>query len=489
MNIRRLCRGALEPGLLVAVVFAPWAFGSAFAWSAMTLTVLGMGIGLLAVIAGTGRDEPRRPLHRAFGIAWVAFLAYVLISAVNARATAEISDGGVSLIYRECLRWLPHSYDAPRAWMALAKHLAVAGLFLAVWRLATASMAEEQDGSGRDWPRWLVRLLWVLSISSAVLALVSIAQRLSGTNRLLFLIPRVLPGGAINGVSSFGPYPYQANGAQYFNLLWPLTLGFWWCQHQQILERTGVRPRYGSSPLTLLPFAAALMIACAFLSNSRGGALVCMAQLGGVLLVVVARGRTIPRHIRFGLIGGIAIALAIAAGGWSRLWQRFEQLNDGMSGRAAIYVQARQMAAEFQPWGSGGDSFRRLSDLYSDPEQLKWEAFVHNDWLEAYLSYGAVGSVLLGLIALLGVLAWIRGPWLEISSIFAPFALLSLGGLLLHARFDLPFQILSLHALFAVVAALALASPLPWRRDGSSRRRVRRSRRHSASEVKVRGAN
>ncbi|MCW5558359.1 MAG: O-antigen ligase family protein [Verrucomicrobiae bacterium] len=474
MNFRERCHAALEPLLLATVVFAPWAFGATAPWSERTLTVLGILLGLLALVArpvGTHEHPSRRPFLLAFGIGWIGFLLYVATSALNARATAELGNGGVSLAYRDCIRWLPHSYDAPRTWMALAKHLAVAGIFLATWRLAAGSMDISRAGAGRDWPPWLVRLLWVLSVSSAALAMVSIAQRLSGTNRLLFLIPRVLPTGHIGAQSSFGPYPYQSNGAQYFNLVWPLTLGFWWCQLERILKRGGARPRLGTSPLSLLPFLAALMIACPFVSTSRGGALVCLAQLAGVLGLLAVGGRRIPRQIRLGALGGVAVALGIAAAGdWSRLWARFERPDETLSGRKEIYAQARRMAKDFEPWGGGAESFRRLSDLYTDPGKPLWEAFVHNDWLEAHLSYGSVGLALLALLSGLWLCSWLRGPWLGISRWFSAFALLSLAGMLLHARFDLPFQILSLNTLFALIGAVLLATPPPWRRGGSAHR-------------------
>jgi len=477
MRLQERCHAALEPLLLLTIVFAPWALGATAPWSERGLTVLGLLLGLLAVAArpaGASGHTPRRPFLLAFGIGWIGFLLYVAISAANSRATAELADGGVFLAYRDCVRWLPHSYDGPRTWMALAKHLAVAGIFLATWRLADASRDAPRTGSGRDWqswPAWLVRLLWVLSVSSAILAMISIAQRLSRTDRLLFLVPRIMPTGGISGLSSFGPYPYQSNGAQYFNLIWPLTLGFWWCQQQRILRSAEVRPRFGTSPLDLLPFFVALMIACPFVSSSRGGALVCLAQLAGVLGVLAFGGRQIPRQVRYGVLAGVVVALGIAAaGGWSRLWARFERPDDTLSGRKDIYAQARRMAADFEPWGGGADSFRRLSDLYTDPEKRLWEAFVHNDWLEAHLSYGSAGLILLALLSVLWLCAWLRGPWLGISRWFSPFVFLSLGGMLLHARFDLPFQILSLSALFAVTAAVALAAPPPWRRSGSPRR-------------------
>lgn len=62
-----------------------------------------------------------------------------------------------------------------------------------------------------------------------------------------------------------------------------------------------------------------------------------------------------------------------------------------MVDREAIRETAHRMIQEFDPWGSGSQTFRSLSDLYTDPVEPKWQAFVHDDWLEAHLSYGWVG--------------------------------------------------------------------------------------------------
>src|SRR5205823_1961818 len=71
--------------------------------------------------------------------------------------------------------------------------------------------------------------------------------------------------------SQFGPYAYRSNAAQYFNLLWPVTLGFWWMLHRSV----------GSGRHThhLLLLCSAVMAACPIISISRGGALITVGIL------------------------------------------------------------------------------------------------------------------------------------------------------------------------------------------------------------------
>ncbi len=476
-RIRSWAMAGLEPLLWAVVVVGPWLFGSTRGWTEVVLTALGCLTGCVALVA---RSDPAWRMRAGgswrlgFAGAWIVFLLYVLVSVWNGASTAVVSLGGVSLEYHEPIPWLPRSHDVPITTWALMKHLAGAGVFLAVWRLADAEMqGGDSVRSGGGFPAWVVRLIWVLSVSSALLAAVSIAQKLSGTDRLLFLVPRVLPTGGVEARSSLGPFSYQANGAQYFNLVWPVILGFWWCQHRRILHQTGVRPRFGSSPLSLLPLFAALTMACPFVSGSRGGALVCMAQLVILLFWLLLTAHGVPRLMRWGVLAAALLALPIAAaGGWSALWTRFESIDQSYLGRQEIYAQARRMALDFEPWGAGADAFRNLSDLYTDRSKRLWQVWVHNDWLEARVSYGRNGLLLLGVIGLLWLVGWLKGPWLVTARSFSFFLMLSLGGMALHAAYDFPFQILSLWTLFLVWAAILWITLPPWvsGRSGSKRR-------------------
>jgi len=92
---------------------------------------------------------------------------------------------------------------------------------------------------------------------------------------LLFLvIPRVNP----LAIDQFGPFAYRGSAASYFNLLWPVVVGFWWMLHQ-----TRGRRRIGHHWVLV---CAGIMAACPLISSSRGGALVSAAilMLAAILL-------------------------------------------------------------------------------------------------------------------------------------------------------------------------------------------------------------
>ena len=230
----RICDGVTEGVLYGMVVFAPWAFGATERWSIWSMNVGGYVLGLLLAAkwlirwrAGyrpvrwgeAGSEEPQSAEGRArsggmrkshFGglttialaVLTVTVLAYCFISAFNARST---------FIYRQMafephdyVAWLPHSYDSWATWQAFWMYLALALSFWAArdWLLGKSGPERRESRvGGREpeenlpfrvphagLPMRLRRLLWVLCLNGTALALESILQRLSGTNKLLWLV-------------------------------------------------------------------------------------------------------------------------------------------------------------------------------------------------------------------------------------------------------------------------------------------------------------
>ncbi len=148
--------------------------------------------------------------------------------------------------------------------------------------LIGASRREVRSNGGTHWfPGDRIQgLLWTLSINAAAVSLVGILQRLDGYQKLLWTFANHING----GYGAFGPFPYRSSGAQYLNLMWPVTLGFWWVLRCRNVARRSVLHRSGGDPHVLLLVLAALTAAGVVVANSRGGFLV----LVGLLVVVLA---------------------------------------------------------------------------------------------------------------------------------------------------------------------------------------------------------
>ncbi|MCX6930273.1 MAG: hypothetical protein NT154_44750, partial [Verrucomicrobia bacterium] len=77
-----------------------------------------------------------------------------------------------------------------------------------------------------------------------------------------------------------------------------------------------------------------------------------------------------------------------------------------------------------------------------------------NDWLETRITFGWIGSGLIALAFATVVLRWFAGGGIHGGRRFVMLMWLALGGCLVHARFDFPFQIYSILFLFLVLCAV-----------------------------------
>ena len=506
VQLYRICDDLSGMLILPMLVFSPWAFGTTETWSIWTMTIAGYALGVLLLVKllirgpkgytalrwenfsahSATKTRHRHPLARwltrSLAGLTLAVLAFCLVSAWNARATYnpdtrlfEYQD--YHGFYR-CMAWLPHSLDGDRTWFAFWTYLGLAGSFWAVrdWLLGMTPAEQRAVRGGNEddigkrlrlLPDRLRQLLWVLCLSGALLGLECIIQRASGSTKLLFLRqPLVNPA----GVDQFGPYAYRGNAADYFNLLWPVCLGFWWT-----LQRAGGQ-RFKSHHLLL--FCAAIMAAGPIISASRGGALVA----AGILVMAViflavtnlfaSAGRSEDRRTRRGTMAmlGIFFVLVLALGwyfGWDSLVPRLEKLGEGFQNRQEIFDSAKPMAADYPIFGTGPGTFGTVFQLYLISSSTYWPEQLHNDWLETRITFGGVGmALLLAALACAG-LRWFVPGGIRAGRRLVVLIWLALAGCLIEARFDFPFQIHSILFLFLALCAVLFSMS---RRSGASRR-------------------
>lgn len=466
--------------ILAMVVAAPWLFGTTEEWAVWTMNVGSFLLGAALIAKQVLRrsldfSPPRltvdskanRALRWTFLGANILVLAYCLTAALNARATFFPQDQ--TFTYREAIPWLPSSYDSRLTWFTFWQYL---GLFFLFWSLRDwligrpksaqrkkrRSKGEEEILSEKlsssttfDLPPRLKLLLWVVSLNGMALALQGTLQRLDGSGRLLW----VRPSWWGTAESCFGPFSYRSNGASYINLIWPVCFGFWWLLNQGYLAAQGKMAKFGQGAQTILLPATVVMAAAPIISASRGGAIVavfCFVLIMGVLLF----NRRTAKTTRAGL-GLLAAIIAITAGllGWNQLAPRLRNLEtDKWSNRGEIYENSQRIAADFPTFGSGPGAFRSVYHLYRADAKQEWFAFVHDDWLETQVTFGAVGTALVLLNLVLVVVYWIGVGRLSAPPVLPAAIWIALGGCLLHARFDFPLQIYSILMLFVILSAL-----------------------------------
>ncbi len=472
--------------LLLMAVLAPWMLGATTLGTIWALNGLGFSFGGLWIVQRVVRSMASADWHppaKQAGARWpmacicglvIGLLAYVLCSAVNPKASLQYTftpgypfASGVEIDYLEPIEWLPQSYDQGRTLRAFWKYLAIVLSFAAArdW-LMGASRRERRsdDGTPRfpsDRMRWL---LWTLAINAAAVSLVGMLQRLDGTDRLLWSFTNHFNG----GTGAFGPFPYRSSGAQYLNLMWPVTLGFWWVLRRRNVARRSASQRSGGDPHVLLLVLAALTAAGVVVANSRGGFLVLVGLLVAVFALMMLWSK---RHVGFKL-GVLATIVAIlGVGGWlggEAMLARFKSEDlGGMNGRKVIYEDTARMAEDFAVFGSGAETFAPLYYFYRKKDPI-WNAYVHDDYLETRVTFGTVGFVIILMIFLAVWLVPFFGNGIPAPPEIFLLIGVAMVGILIHAKFDLPFQIYSIHSQFVLLCAVLTS--LKWQRRSSEQR-------------------
>ena len=478
-----MCDALTEGVLYFTVIFSPWAFGTTKDWSTWVMNVAGYALGLLLVAkwlirwrtggrvarwtesrdsdsatAGSRAARLGRACTATLAVLTATILAYCLVGALNARATYHHEFRRFD--YFPCLDWLPHSYDRASTWFSFWSYLALAAGFWAArdWLLGRTAgdnqPVPEAPGSPRPAAR-LTRLLWVLSLNGTALGLEGILQRLEGSGRLLWL---VTPRFNFTADAQFGPYAYRSNAAQYFNLLWPVCLGFWWWLRRVARRGDPARARAGGSAHVVLLPCAVLLAACPIISLSRAGALVAVLELGAAFAILLLASRTAGWRTRVGLFGVFALVLGLGGFlGWEKLQTRLQKESvSGLGPRAEIYQNARAMAADYPLWGLGPGTFASLYQMYRTEPEF-WAAQAHDDWIETRVTFGWAGFALIFAALVVLLSRWAVGDGLAVSGVFAGLLGVAFAGCLAHAKFDFPFQVYSVLHLFLLLGAIAFA--------------------------------
>ena len=450
------------------VVFTSWALGTTQTWSIWTANVIAFVLGVLLLIKKialasssirpprcAGAKESKNYWRRAVLGLNLLVLLYILVSGLNSRAAFD--EGSLRFIYRDSISWLPHSYDSHSTWFVFWQALGLTFIFWALHDWLSGKTKLESNGSGErasEIPGRLRRLLWLVSLNGGLLAIEGIIQRLEGSGRVLFL---VVPRYNTTAAAQFGPWAYRSNAAQYFNLVWPVTLGFWIWLVTTSERRLARSSRMGTDARLLLLPCAILMAATPLISSSRGSFLISVLLIMGTFVMLIAfRGRASLLSIT---IIPIVLSAGLAFGaylGWDTLKPRLHELWKGdTSGRGEIYTNAIPMVGDHFLLGSGPGTFAPLYQLYRKNPEAVWEAYAHNDWLEFLITFGIIGESFLLLVLLGCLLRYYRRGGLRVPGMFYAFLLLSLSGCLLNALVDFPLRIYSILFLFILLCAIA----------------------------------
>ena len=167
-------------------------------------------------------------------------------------------------------------------------------------------------------------------------------QRLEGSGRILFL---VVPRYNTTADAQFGPWAYRGNAASYLNLVWPVTLGFWFWLATAAERRASRASRMGADARLLLLPTAILTSRASVIMSSRSfrGRARCRGVAGTLGSIVPPAVHSPGRaSLRTRLTGILLLAAALGLGGylgWDALQPRLAKMMQGdTSNRDVIYA-------------------------------------------------------------------------------------------------------------------------------------------------------
>lgn len=448
-------------------VFAPWAIGLRDLWAhwtALGLAGVALAVALVPREPVPGEAPPWRRLL-AFPPFWLGLglVAYVVVQALNPAWMYEHTLFRWWLREREHIGWLPSGVRSPwdshpgtnfpqtNAWRQL---LLVAGPWLAVCA-AWAGLTR----------RFACRLLLtILAVSAVGIALLAFAQRLDGTDRILWVYPHPYRGGI------WGTFTYLNHAGAFFYLTFALATGL---ALQSYADAALRLRRNHPGPLWIL---AALTLGLAVvLSGSRGG----MLSLGVLALVfgaVVLRALFRPEvsgWARGAAVAGALLLGALCAFSFNTL--RTKHVDQRIRSLVQIVAEGPRDQREFsiragydmfldRPWqGYGLGAFRYHFPKYQQnyPEIARtaenpgavWRD-AHSDILQWFIELGIVGMVFP--VAILGWWCWTAARLRAWSSPLAFAVLCGAAMLFAHAGADFLWAGGGLLATWVLLPALAL---------------------------------
>jgi len=333
------------------------------------------------------------------------FLLYLTIQACNPSITVVHGEGGwwVERMTPPLAEWLPTSvrseYEQMNAFRVLEWFAASFVLMWGIW-------------AGITCRKTALILLWSLVVSGTAMAMVAILQDLTESDKVLWTLKSA-------NDNFWGSFFYRNQGAAYLNLML-VGIGVLYFYHAKKAEESA----QSGGPHFLLFIFFALVAASVGLALSRGCILFASVLSIAFVLGVILRTLMATRRILSSLSISLLVAGLLGAGAFFMIQQidveaiqeRFGDVgatieNADQDARTLSSRATYEMAQDRSLMGWGAGSFRYIFPIYQQkiPElfysryhQKKGEwlgrkvyHYAHNDILQFWAEYGAIGCSLL----------------------------------------------------------------------------------------------
>ena len=380
---------------------------------------------------------------------WIAAL-FLLAEGCIAIANPQGSYDRINLVFTDIKQWLPYGpgvIDRFDAVPTLIRQMGVLGMVCFVTDIARR-------------PVWRTRIWWTVALTGVSIVLCGLGMKICDYHIVSYTDPTDV------GLTSFAFYFYHANAGAYVNLVLPLVAG--------LAAQAFFQPRADAQRALWLP-GTVLCVAGAVGTLSKGAMVI-----SGVLVVILAawfvqRGRDkgvinlSPTGALVAALGTLAVLGAMVFLSWSQASVRWSEMENTRMTSGAMRLVTYQVCTRMFPdsgiWGFGPANFTIAFPHYTGDLGAKiagvW-IYAHEDYLQTIIEWGFIGAAVWAVV-LFG------GLWIGISSlrtismsnedtVLLTMALLSLGGVLVHATFDFPLQIASLQLYVATLLGLCWGS-------------------------------
>ena len=434
---------------LGVLVYAPWVYGCT-----ETEAIAGLNGLLAAVLILWGLDlavrGPQFPLPRLLCllIAGILFLGWAMT--LNAACLYDpFFNEAIAL--PKVFPALPGSVERALSSAAMVRITLCLGSVLFVADLMRR-------------PLWQIRLWWTLGLSGGSIALLGLAQKVTGAP-MIFWQPSDPPV-----TTFFATYYYHANGGAFLNLVLPPIA----CLALRAMSGGGTA---GGRVLWIT--ALVVILAAEAVDTSRGAQIIalllCAALLAWPARRVLAGAWQADRRVSvamlaFGLAVAAAIVLSIGLDAPLRHWQASLH-SPGFQDDAGRFLAAGAglHAVPDAGWfGFGPGTFRVIFPYYTgylgDRIAGIWK-YLHEDYIQTVIEWGWLGAALWAALYFGGMgralRAYVRNAanWSGRQRLLTCGAVLALGGTALHSLLDFPMQIASLQLYCAVYLGICWSVP------------------------------
>jgi O-antigen ligase len=436
------------------IVITSWSFGGQTLWmrELATFWSLAGGIGI-AVRAMTSRPrDPGRTARRYLEVLWplLAFAALAIVSVLNPLYAPMQIGGQEVLVQQKPIAWLPASAAPGDTLRDLALFT---GIVLSCFNLYWSVNDR----------RTLRRLCLLIAVNTVALAVLGTVQKLLGAT---LMIGGVLPP----NLKFFSTFIYHNHWGAFtlVTLCMCLALLF----HQARHRHGSFWRSAGASGLVATLFLATSLPISQSRSSTALAVLVAGAAFTHVVWLAIKRrtalkSLAIPAAISLTLLGIALAAITVLARPMfeERIAQTRQQMADMREGnwvavddRPAVYRDTLRMIADRPLTGWGLESYGHVFPLYKGNDVVGPRyVHAHSDWLQTVAECGALGTLLLLILAL----RFLRRLPLRESGPFPGWLLAGCATVLVYAALEFPFanpavQMVFWTAFFAAVRYVRL---------------------------------